>query len=118
MVLKVQRHGAPGLKAAIPGDGNDWMNMGRYYCGDQPLSTEYPEPAHGLCKFLEAGYFRMPVLDETGLTNHFNIDFKWKERGSQDRDHEALKKALLDQLGLEIAPGREPVEMLVMEKVK
>jgi hypothetical protein len=29
-----------------------------------------------------------------------------------------LKQALLDQIGLELVPGREPVEMLVVEKVK
>jgi hypothetical protein len=28
------------------------------------------------------------------------------------------RKALLDQLGLELVPSREPIEMLVVEKVK
>ncbi len=31
---------------------------------------------------------------------------------------EALKQAVLDTLGLELVPSREPVEMLVVEKAK
>ena len=33
-------------------------------------------------------------------------------------DLDLLNKALLDQLGLELVPSREPIEMLVVEKVK
>jgi uncharacterized protein (TIGR03435 family) len=36
-----------------------------------------------------------------------------------EREHnETLKKAMLDQLGLELVPSHEPVEMLVVEKVQ
>jgi uncharacterized protein (TIGR03435 family) len=60
----------------------------------------------------------MPVIDQTGLTQNYHIDLKWNERWGQDPNHDALKQALLDQIGLELVPGREPVEMLVVEKVK
>jgi hypothetical protein len=33
-------------------------------------------------------------------------------------DLDLLNKTLLDQLGLELVPSREPIEMLVVEKVK
>jgi uncharacterized protein (TIGR03435 family) len=36
----------------------------------------------------------------------------------QSRNPEAIKQALLDQFGLELVPGREPVEMLVVERAK
>ena len=71
-----------------------------------------------ITSFLE-GCFGTPVIDQTGLTQHFHIDLKWEELGKQqDPDHEALKQALLDQLGLELVPSNMPIEMLVVEKVK
>jgi uncharacterized protein (TIGR03435 family) len=113
LVVRVRTPGAPGLKPPISGDGDDWNGNGRYICGDRPISTEVP--AQGLTKFLES-YFEMPVIDETGLTQHFHIDLRWHERGGGDPNHDALKQALLDQLGLELVPDHRPVEMLIMEK--
>jgi len=43
---------------------------------------------------------------------------RWNETGNVEADHEALKQALLDQLGLELVPSRQPIEMLVVEKAK
>jgi uncharacterized protein (TIGR03435 family) len=115
LVLKVRRSNAPGLKPPIDGR-NDGCSRGRYHCDNAPL---YSDSAHfpGITRFLE-GYFEMPVIDQTGLTQNYHIDLKWNERWGQDPNHDALKQALLDQLGLELVPGREPVEMLVVEKVK
>ncbi|MGA2854321.1 MAG: TIGR03435 family protein [Verrucomicrobiota bacterium] len=60
-------------------------------------------------------YFQIPVLDRTGLTGNFDMDATWNEPvNGQNRD--ALKQALIDQLGLELVPGRAPIEMLVVEK--
>jgi uncharacterized protein (TIGR03435 family) len=58
---------------------------------------------------------RVPVVDKTGLTENFDIDLKWERN---DPRHDSLKQALLDQLGLELVPDRQPVEMLMVEKVK
>ena len=115
LVLKVRRSNAPGLKPPIDGR-NDGCSRGRYHCDNAPL---YSDSAHfpGITRFLE-GYFEMPVIDQTGLTQNYHIDLKWNERWGQDPNHDALKQALLDQIGLELVPGREPVEMLVVEKVK
>ena len=52
------------------------------------------------------------VVDRTQLTGRYDIDFKW------DSTPEGLKQAMIDQLGLELVPSREPVEMLVVEKAK
>jgi uncharacterized protein (TIGR03435 family) len=61
--------------------------------------------------------WQMPVLDVTGVTNRFDIDFSWKSKrdGSQKV---AFKQAMLDQLGLEFVPTNAPVEMLVVERAK
>jgi uncharacterized protein (TIGR03435 family) len=116
LVLKVRTPNAPGLKPPIIGSQNDWSGLGQYVCDDRPLSADAP-PFVGLQRVLEE-YFNKPVVDETGLTNHFSIDLKWRERGPRDPNHEELKKAMLDQLGLELVPANMAVQMLVVTKEK
>jgi uncharacterized protein (TIGR03435 family) len=113
LVLKVRTPNTPGLKSPVIGGQADWGGNGQYVCDDCPLSTAAP-PFRGLQVCLEV-YFKVPVVDETGLTNHFSIDLKWNERGQRDPNHEALKEALLDQLGLELVPARRSIRMLVVE---
>jgi uncharacterized protein (TIGR03435 family) len=83
--------------------------------------------------------FQKPVVDQTSVTNHYGIALDWKphwrspteiqaDQKSSETGHlksglsneslVSLKDALLNQLGLELVPSREPVEMLVVEKVK
>jgi uncharacterized protein (TIGR03435 family) len=71
------------------------------------------ELCKGLGGFLEQ-IFNRPVIDQTGLTQHFNIDLKWDARHPKQR--EAVEEAMRNQLGLELVPSRESVEMLVVEK--
>jgi len=64
---------------------------------------------------------KSPVLNQTGLTNNFNFTVNWDNAGrpagaAKNLNLEALKQALIDQLGLELIPGRESIEMLVVEK--
>ena len=56
--------------------------------------------------------------DRTGLADRFDIDFKQDEPDREHRKPKAPKQALLDQPGLELVPSHEPVEMLVVDKVK
>lgn len=123
LVLKVRRSNAPGLKPPTNGH-TDHERSDYYYCDNEPLSSDSGGASSGgyssftITSFLE-GCFGTPVIDQTGLTQHFHIDLKWEELGKQqDPDHEALKQALLDQLGLELVPSNMPIEMLVVEKVK
>jgi RNA polymerase sigma factor (sigma-70 family) len=58
----------------------------------------------------------VPVVDETGLTNHFKLTLKWGE-GDKLTGVEQFNRSL-DKIGLELVPGRRPVEMLVVEKAK
>jgi uncharacterized protein (TIGR03435 family) len=112
LLLKVKIPDAPGLMPPNPGGGDDWSDVGRYYCDDRALSSINP-PHLGLTRFLE-GFFGKPVIDQTGLTQHFRIDLRWPAQ--HPRPFEVLEQAVLDQLGLELVPGRAPVEMLVVEK--
>jgi uncharacterized protein (TIGR03435 family) len=113
LLLKFLNSDAPGLQPADPSrrernsTSSSRSGAGEFSCRNEPLSN--------LAGFLE-GRLKIPVIDQTGITNHFDMDLKWKETNWQHPNLEGLKQALLDQLGLELVPGREPVEMLVVEK--
>jgi uncharacterized protein (TIGR03435 family) len=59
----------------------------------------------------------IPVVDQTGLTGNFDFNLKWKADW-QHLNIEGLKQAFIDQLGLELVPSREPIEMLIVEKTQ
>lgn len=67
------------------------------------------------CHFYRTAPFILgtPVINQTGLTQNFDINLQWNRN---DPQHDGLKQALLDQLGLELAPSRQPIEVLVIEK--
>ena len=58
-----------------------------------------------------------PVLDRTGLTGRFDVEFQWPSQPGESEKN-AYKRALLEQLGLELIPSREPVELLIVEMAK
>ena len=60
----------------------------------------------------------MPIVDETGLTGSYNLDLRWKVKTDPNANQEALKQALIEQLGLELVPVHKAVEMLIVEKVQ
>jgi uncharacterized protein (TIGR03435 family) len=70
-----------------------------------------------LTEYLE-DQLRTPVIDRTGLTGRFDIDLHWKERvgGPWYPEPDELKRIVLEQLGLELVPAVEPIEMLVVDK--
>ena len=111
LLLKIQNPDAPDLKPSHdwkPHEGSSNKSVaGQWSCQNSPLSS--------LADHLE-NYLGIPVVDQTGLTNHFDIDLKWDESDWQHPNLDGLKQVLLAQLGLELVPDRQPVEMLVIEK--
>jgi uncharacterized protein (TIGR03435 family) len=67
----------------------------------------------GLARSLE-GQLKKPVLDETGLTNRYDLQLKWKQEGREVMP-EVLIEAVRSQLGLELTPAKRPVEVVVLE---
>ncbi len=59
---------------------------------------------------------KTPVIDETGLTNHYDWTLNWDAKSSPRSSTEALRKAVREQLGLELAPARRPIEVIVVDK--
>ena len=105
-LLQVKIPGAAGLKKS-DGTRNDW------------IGSQYEAKIHGcqisdLIGWLE-GSFGRPVINRTGLAGNFDLDLNWRPRPGQS-EKGAIEQTLLDQLGLELIPSREPVEMLVVEK--
>ena len=70
-----------------------------------------------LVGFLES-QFGKPVLNRTGLTGRYDVELHWEPTLDPEAENHEIKQALLAQLGLDLVPSREPIEMLVVEKVK
>jgi uncharacterized protein (TIGR03435 family) len=114
--LKVRRPGASGLKPNSTSDRNS----------TSAWETGSLHRVNGPIDFLTydlENCLQIPVIDRTGLGGRFDYDLKWDDElkwDSTGRRHlsnpDGLKQALLDQLGLELVPSRESIEMLVVEK--
>jgi len=114
-LLSVKNSNADGLRPSTSQNVYEGNGMGHFVGTNQTLSA--------LAEMVENMY-RIPILDRTGLTNRYDFSLAWdqygKKVGNQYPNYpnlSGLKQALLDQLGLELVPGREPIEMLVVEKM-
>jgi uncharacterized protein (TIGR03435 family) len=70
---------------------------------------------------LEQIVFQLPIINETGLTNRYDVTFnfpRWKRVPDPDARKSVWRDALSKQLGLELVPTNMPVEILVIDKVK
>jgi uncharacterized protein (TIGR03435 family) len=123
LILTVGQPEAPGLKRTLDLRSDDKLAMQRDGLRAQnKLLSEVCEQLEGLAN--------MPVLDQTGLTNHYDfylhLDWGvtpgwWKldpnlKKPLVNMDH--VKAALFDQLGLELAPTNLPLEMLEVDQAK
>jgi len=57
-----------------------------------------------------------PVFDETGLTNRYDFQLKWKQDTEQRKPApDALIQALREQLGVDLTLTKRPVEVTIIE---
>ena len=68
-------------------------------------------------------FFDKPIVDQTGMDGRYDLKFILNVKSWNDiaANPESIRETLLNELGedgLELVPSREPVEMLVVEKVK
>jgi len=59
-----------------------------------------------------------PIVNETGLRDRFDIFLTWDEPGEQQPASDAVKKALSEQLGLELSPDKRDLEILLVQSGK
>lgn len=66
-------------------------------------------------------YMASPVVDQTGLMGHFDINMYWQEasatEGSALNDGDTLPGALRSQLDMKLASYKGKVDLLVIDKV-
>jgi uncharacterized protein (TIGR03435 family) len=118
LLLTVKRYNAPGLKPTSSKAGSSMSSEGIGHLSRTDGLIDY------LIYDLQY-YLQVPVVDRTGLAGRFDVDLTWDDEMKWDgtghyyfSNPDGLKQVVLDQLGLELVPSREPVEMLVVEKVK
>jgi uncharacterized protein (TIGR03435 family) len=63
-------------------------------------------------------WFGYPIVDHSGLSGQYSFQLQWANELTDTQGVAQAMRDQLDQLGLELVPGRERVEMLVVEKVK
>jgi uncharacterized protein (TIGR03435 family) len=55
------------------------------------------------------------VINETGLKGNYDLKLAWSPAwGAASKD--AYRRALSEQLGLELVPGRQSIKMLIVDK--
>jgi uncharacterized protein (TIGR03435 family) len=59
-----------------------------------------------------------PVIDETGLTDAYDMNLRWSVNLTGDALEQDIKSMLHDQYGLELVPTNMPIGMLVVEKAE
>ncbi|HXF10168.1 MAG TPA: TIGR03435 family protein, partial [Desulfuromonadaceae bacterium] len=113
LALVLKQTNAPGIKLSRrPGSSGgshssltsvDWAHEG--------------ESMSQVAGFVES-IFRVPVVDHTGLTNRYDLKLSYPLNQDGTADKDGFKKAILDQLGIDIVPAREPIEYLVVDKAQ
>ncbi len=107
LLLTVKNRNVRGLRSSTNNSPvNNNNGAGFYLDTNVPLSN--------LAGFLE-NYFEIPVVDRTGLAGRFDISIRWGAGDWEHRNTDALKKVILEELGLELVPSREEIDMLVVE---
>ena len=109
LILKAKNVTPPGIRPSKGESPNMMTGAFKYSLTNQEFRF--------LVGFLES-HFGKPVLNRTGLRGRYDVELHWEPTLDPDAENQEIKQALLDQLGLELVPGREPLEMLIVEKVK
>lgn len=84
------------------------------HCHILPLSDG---PISVLASFL-GNFLGRPVVDQTGLTNKYDISLKWAGDNASDSSLPSLPTALREKFGLELKSETGPIQILVIDHVE
>jgi uncharacterized protein (TIGR03435 family) len=120
-VLKIAKDG-PKMKADETGTTNVRIN-------GNSIGLERGEISR-LTQLLSSALGK-PVVDQTGLTGHYDVSLQWSDapvadggvigldaHATADPNRESIFSAIQNQLGLQLISQRAPVEMLVIDKIE
>ncbi|HZQ53783.1 MAG TPA: M56 and DUF3738 domain-containing protein [Bryobacteraceae bacterium] len=103
--LITAKHG-PKLQA-VQNDGHNSMNSRKGAIAGEKVSMA------GLAESLSRSLDR-PVLDKTGFAGVFNFTLQWSP---DEADGPSIYTALEEQLGLKLISRKDPIELLVIDRV-
>ena len=108
LVLRTNATSLDALSKSINPDGKYSAFCDEAAATNQPLSALAEELEIKIAK---------PVLDETGLTNHYDFDIKWEQK---DYAHPNLAGMTtgVKKLGLDLVPVKKSVEVIVVCKAQ
>jgi uncharacterized protein (TIGR03435 family) len=131
LLLTVKNRNAPGLRLGKADSASEVAcavcETGTAADGKTKSTGYYRGPYYGRGRFSPFVVFleralTIPIVDRTSLAGGkpiVNIQWDWGDEVWQPGNKcEALKKALLDQLGLALIPGREMIEVFVVKEKK
>lgn len=104
LILKAPLGKPPDLKEVGPGDKCTITQ------GSDNTAKLIGCPTAALASIIQ-GALRRPVIDETGITNRFDVELKWYQDAP-----ESLINAV-KRLGFSVEEGRRPLEYLIVEKL-
>jgi bla regulator protein blaR1 len=78
-------------------------------------SNRYASLISDLAEMLEPSVGRL-VLDETGITDRYDLHLKWSPNPDANSDLPSLPTALEEQLGLKLVSKTGPVDIIVIER--
>lgn len=70
--------------------------------------------------FSNANGIERPVIDQTGLTGHYDFTLAWSNplAGTPDSTDPSIFTAMPEQLGLKLEPRQVPVEVFVIDRAE
>jgi len=117
LVLRVKTPNPPGLRPSKPGSaGQNGGSSGPGAMESHTANTDFLNWVIFCENTLE-----IPIVNRAGLHGNYDTDLKWQWGGREawcnsQAQQDAFKQAVLDQLGLELAPTRETIDILVIER--
>jgi uncharacterized protein (TIGR03435 family) len=112
LVLKVVDAHPPGLRVSTGGGPNISESDGEI----KLVGYRTSDPSGYDISHLIGSYYNKPVMDETGLTNAYDVDVKWPTGLRGAALQKEVERILREQFGLAITPDDRPLQMLVVDR--
>jgi uncharacterized protein (TIGR03435 family) len=108
LLIKIKNSNLPNLKLHLSADNSSSWTGENYktIIKNQQLTSFFDNVESEL---------GVPAQNETNLKGRYDLQLDWTPRPGET-DKEAYKRALSEQLGLELVPSRESIKMLVVDK--